>query len=119
MELNCIKLLTVEVRGGAVERVVAPYPNLYNTNPTGFFRKGSPTAKKERKKEARVWENGGTRKETTTLDYSGANGEDTTSMRKDETEEVETLVQYTMSLNYVEYGMVQKIKCGAWQKVFT
>jgi hypothetical protein len=57
-----------------------------------FFRKGSPTTKKERKKEARVWENGGTRKEATTLDYSGANGEDDGNMRKDETEEVETMV---------------------------
>ena len=53
--------------------------------------KGSPTAKKERKKEARVWENGGTKKEASTLDYSGTNGEDVGSTRKDETEEVETM----------------------------
>jgi hypothetical protein len=60
-----------------------------------FSRKGSPSAKKERKKEARVWKNGGTKKESGTLDYSGTNGEDAASMRNDETEELENMVQYT------------------------
>lgn len=60
-----------------------------------LFRKGSPSAKKERKKEARVWENGGTKKESSTLDYSGTNGEDADGMRKDNKEEVENMVEYT------------------------
>ena len=57
-----------------------------------FFRKGSPSSKKERKKEARVWENGGTKKEASTLDYSGTNGEDATNIRNDDGEEVENMV---------------------------
>lgn len=53
--------------------------------------KGSPSAKKERKKEARVWENGGTGKEVAILDYSGGKSSEMNGMRKDESDEVENL----------------------------
>lgn len=57
-----------------------------------LLRKGSPSAKKERKKEARVWENGGTGKEVAILDYSGGKSSEMNGMRKDESDEVENLV---------------------------
>lgn len=63
-----------------------------------IFRKGSPSAKKERKKTARVWENGGSKKDSTTLDYSNSvgNDDDCNGIRKEEREEVENLVSLSL-----------------------
>ena len=58
-----------------------------------YGRKSSPSSRKEKKKEARVWENGGTTKEIGTLDYSGAKSNGVGEEESiDESEEVENLV---------------------------
>ena len=52
--------------------------------------KGSPVTKKDRKKEARKWDNSGTAQEGKTLDYSSTNGNQGNS--NDDEEDLENMV---------------------------
>ena len=53
--------------------------------------KGSPSARKEKKKEARVWENAGTAKDLKILDFSEANGKESNG-QADVQEDLESMV---------------------------
>ncbi len=71
-----------------------------------FSRKYSPSAKKDKKKEARIWDHSGTSKDLSTLDFSSQSSADASDPKNDAGKSV-SFVDSRVTETAIGYGNIR------------